>query len=80
MLLHMQTGTKLGNAAVPHADHRHRSGSNKFIHLALQKTFSLAAEINGPGALKDIMSQNLDITVVGDNDFYSQRAQVRSPW
>ena len=39
----------------------------------------MAAEIKGVDALKDILSHNLDITVVGDNDFYSQRAQVCSP-
>jgi len=52
------------------------SSKNKFVHLALQNTFSLAVEIKGVDAIREALSQALDITIVGDNDFYSQRAKV----
>lgn len=52
------------------------SSKNKFVHLALQRTLSLALEQHGAGALQNSLSYGLDITIVGDNDFYSQRAQV----
>lgn len=54
------------------------SSKNKFVHLAIQRTLSLALEIRGANALKDALSNGLDIAIVGDNDFYSQRAQLQS--
>jgi hypothetical protein len=56
---------------------RHSTGRNKFVYLALQSTLSVAAELKGAAAVKSVLSEGLDITIVGDNDFYSQRAQVR---
>ena len=35
----------------------------------------LAWELKGPGALRESLSLGLDITIAGDNDFYSQRTQ-----
>lgn len=52
------------------------SSKNKFVHLALQHTISLAVEIKGVDAIREALSKALDITIVGDNDFYSQRARV----
>ncbi|KAH9832217.1 ribosomal protein S5 domain 2-type protein [Rhodofomes roseus] len=52
------------------------SSKNKFVHLALQRTLSLALEARGTGALQNSLGYGLDITIVGDNDFYSQRAQL----
>lgn len=52
------------------------TSENNFIHVALQSLCTLAAEIKGVQALLDTLNNGLDITVVGDNDFYSQRAQV----
>ncbi|KAJ2983906.1 hypothetical protein NUW54_g10581 [Trametes sanguinea] len=49
---------------------------NKFVHLALQRTLSLAAELKSVGTLQNTLSYGLDIAIVGDNDFYSQRAQL----
>ena len=46
------------------------------MHLALQRTLSLAVELRGAAAVKEAVAHGLDITIVGDNDFYSQRAQV----
>jgi hypothetical protein len=48
------------------------------VHLALQHTFSLAVEIKGLAAIQKTLAKGLDITIVGDNDFYSQRAKVSS--
>ncbi|KAI1796392.1 phosphomevalonate kinase [Ganoderma leucocontextum] len=49
---------------------------NKFVHLALQRTLTLATERRSAGTLQNSLSHGLDITIVGDNDFYSQRAQL----
>ncbi|KAH9924595.1 ribosomal protein S5 domain 2-type protein [Amylocystis lapponica] len=49
--------------------------SNKFVHLALQCTLALALEAQSAGALQNRLSYGLDITITGDNDFYSQCAQ-----
>lgn len=49
---------------------------NKFVYLALQHTIALAIESNGVDAVRERLAKGLDITVVGDNDFYSQRAMV----
>ena len=48
------------------------------MHLALQHTFSLAVEIKGLAAVQKNLANGLDITIVGDNDFYSQRAKASS--
>ncbi|KAI0779733.1 Phosphomevalonate kinase [Fomes fomentarius] len=52
------------------------SSRNKFVHLALQRTLSLATELRSAGTLQNSLSHGLDIKIVGDNDFYSQRAQL----
>jgi hypothetical protein len=50
---------------------------NKFVHLALQKTLSFALEVfDDEKPLRDVLSDGLKITIVGDNDFYSQRRAV----
>jgi phosphomevalonate kinase len=53
------------------------TSKNKFVHLALQKTLSLALEARGPAAVAQALGTGLDITIVADNDFYSQQDQVR---
>ncbi|PPR07378.1 hypothetical protein CVT26_013694 [Gymnopilus dilepis] len=52
------------------------TSKNKFVHLALQHTLSLASEIDGPTVVQERLSRGLDITIVGDNDFYSQRSKL----
>ncbi len=52
------------------------STKNKFVQLALERTLLLVLENKGSKSLNEILSRGLDITIVGDNDFYSQRAQV----
>ena len=57
----------------------HRSvpaSKNKFIQLALDQTLRLAWEHKGPQDLAAALSHGLDVTIAGDNDFYSQRAQA----
>lgn len=47
------------------------------MQLALAQTLKLARELGkGSGALQ----RGLDITIAGDNDFYSQRDQVGRIW
>ncbi|KAG0706108.1 ribosomal protein S5 domain 2-type protein [Suillus ampliporus] len=53
-------------------------GKNKFVHLALQHTLNLVSEIHSVAKVQERLSQGLDIAAVGDNDFYSQRAQLES--
>jgi phosphomevalonate kinase len=52
------------------------ASKNKFVHLALQKTLSLALEAKGPTELEQALGAGIDITIAGDNDFYSQQDQV----
>ncbi|KAH9485393.1 Phosphomevalonate kinase, peroxisomal [Psilocybe cubensis] len=52
------------------------SSKNKFVHLALQHSIALAAEVKGSALVQEILSKGLDITIVGGNDFYSQRAKL----
>ncbi|KAH9940511.1 Phosphomevalonate kinase [Epithele typhae] len=52
------------------------AGKNKFVHLALQRTLALVVELKSAGTTQNALGHGLDITIVGDNDFYSQRAQL----
>ncbi|KAI0051178.1 Phosphomevalonate kinase [Auriscalpium vulgare] len=52
------------------------ASKNKFVHLALQKTLSLALEDKGAATLSQSLAQGLTITIAGDNDFYSQQDQL----
>jgi len=49
---------------------------NKFVNLAIQKVLTLVAELKGTSTLKSRLQQGIDITIVGDNDFYSQQAYL----
>lgn len=53
-------------------------GKNKFVHLALQHTLNLVSEIRSVAQVQEKLVDGLDIAAVGDNDFYSQRAQLES--
>ena len=50
---------------------------NKFVQLAVERTLSLALEIKGWESLQNTLT-DIEITILGDNDFYSQRAQVNN--
>ncbi|KAJ7703185.1 ribosomal protein S5 domain 2-type protein [Mycena rosella] len=52
------------------------ASKNKFVHLALQNILSLACEMKGVAHVKSKLSSGIDVCIVGDNDFYSQRAQL----
>ncbi|KAF8625423.1 hypothetical protein AX15_005385 [Amanita polypyramis BW_CC] len=52
------------------------TAKNKFVHLALHHTLALATEVNGTPSLETALSRGLDITILGDNDFYSQSAKL----
>ncbi|KIK67414.1 hypothetical protein GYMLUDRAFT_55186 [Collybiopsis luxurians FD-317 M1] len=52
------------------------ASSNKFVQLAIQHTVSLAYKFRGDEAINKVLANGLDIAIVGDNDFYSQRAQL----
>ncbi|KAL1673938.1 ribosomal protein S5 domain 2-type protein [Schizophyllum commune] len=52
------------------------SSKNKFVQLALEKTAALAAEKLGVDTVSKALEAGTDIAIVGDNDFYSQRAQL----
>lgn len=52
------------------------SSKNKFVHLALESAILLATEMKGSSSVLGALAAGLDITIAGDNDFYSQRAKV----
>jgi phosphomevalonate kinase len=51
---------------------------NKFVHLAIQNTLGLAAELKGSQHVKDSLKSGIEIVIMGDNDFYSQRAKLEA--
>ncbi|KAL4263082.1 Phosphomevalonate kinase [Pleurotus pulmonarius] len=52
------------------------SSKNKFVHLALESAILLATEMKGSSSVLSALAAGLDITIAGDNDFYSQRAKL----
>lgn len=54
-------------------------GKNKFVRIAVDKTFQVAEELVGKQTVREALNRGLDIVILGDNDFYSQRNQVSSP-
>lgn len=54
------------------------TSKNKFVHLALQNTIGLASELKGEQHVKDALKAGAEIVILGDNDFYSQRAKLDS--
>ncbi|KAI5452402.1 phosphomevalonate kinase [Naganishia albida] len=56
------------------------NGRNKFVEIALQKTISLVQTMKVETGSPDIFEgiSQLDIVIVGDNDFYSQRRTLES--
>lgn len=55
------------------------NGKNKFVEIALQKTLALIRALKGPSQADNLIKRgtNLEVVIVGDNDFYSQRQAVR---
>ncbi|KAJ9117552.1 hypothetical protein QFC22_004402 [Naganishia vaughanmartiniae] len=56
------------------------NGKNKFVEIALQKTLALIQALKGQPQADSIIHQgsNLEIVIVGDNDFYSQRQALEA--
>jgi phosphomevalonate kinase len=52
------------------------SSYNKFVQIALEKSLRLTTELKGSTYLEECLNAGLDIVIVGDNDFYSQRNKV----
>ncbi|KDQ28163.1 hypothetical protein PLEOSDRAFT_1041023 [Pleurotus ostreatus PC15] len=52
------------------------SSKNKFVHQALESAILLATEMKGSSSVLSALAAGLDITIAGDNDFYSQRAKL----
>jgi hypothetical protein len=52
------------------------STKNKFVQLAIERVLLLALELKGASYLREQLKSGYDIVIAGDNDFYSQRAQV----
>ena len=52
------------------------SSYNKFVQIALEKSLRLTTELKGSTYLEGCLNAGLDIVIVGDNDFYSQRNKV----
>lgn len=52
------------------------SAKNKFVETCLRFSLQVIQQRMGTAVLNDYLQQGFEITIVGDNDFYSQRAQV----
>lgn len=52
------------------------STKNKFVQLAIERVLLLALEVKSAASLREQLAAGYDIVIVGDNDFYSQRAQA----
>ncbi|GAA5811687.1 hypothetical protein MFLAVUS_005128 [Mucor flavus] len=51
---------------------------NKFVETCLKYTLQVILERVNHSLVEQKLSHGIDITIVGDNDFYSQRAQLES--
>ena len=54
------------------------TSENKFVQLALQHAIALVVEARGTADVQVAFANGLDVTIVGGNDFYSQRSKVSS--
>lgn len=55
---------------------RTTESSNKFVETCIKYTLTVIYERIGKDEVNQLLGQGIQITIVGDNDFYSQRAQV----
>lgn len=56
-----------------------QAGKNPFLSLAILYTIRLISELKGSTHLSSkLAAKSLKVTIVGDNDFYSQRVQSSS--
>ncbi|KAK4512380.1 60S ribosomal protein L38 [Mucor velutinosus] len=52
--------------------------SNKFVETCLKFTLQIILERTGAQQVNQLLSNGIEVTIVGDNDFYSQRAQLEA--
>ncbi|CDS10713.1 hypothetical protein LRAMOSA11199 [Lichtheimia ramosa] len=52
------------------------SAGNKFVETCLRFSLQVIQQRMGTAVLNEYLQQGFEITIVGDNDFYSQRAQL----
>ncbi|KAI8059903.1 phosphomevalonate kinase [Gongronella butleri] len=52
------------------------ASSNKFVETCLRYTLKVIHELIGSDAFDQVMQNGLDICILGDNDFYSQREEL----
>lgn len=60
----------------PSPDPSSTTPKNKFVHLAVSRALQVVKELKGIDGLESGLGQGLDIVILGNNDFYSQRAQL----
>jgi mevalonate kinase len=53
-----------------------QGGKNKFVRIAVEKSLKVAEERVGRDKIAGVIAQGMEIVILGDNDFYSQRKQV----
>ncbi|KIY73027.1 phosphomevalonate kinase [Cylindrobasidium torrendii FP15055 ss-10] len=68
----------VSEARVDVQEHADNTSKNKFVYLALKKTLDFSHEVVGASSLSATLTQGLDIAIAGDNDFYSQRANLEA--
>lgn len=56
--------------------YRTTESRNKFVETCLKFTLDVILEKIGSVELNKKLENGIEVTIVGDNDFYSQRAQV----
>ncbi|ETW80543.1 hypothetical protein HETIRDRAFT_459322 [Heterobasidion irregulare TC 32-1] len=71
LLVQKETVSVVQSAKSPSAS------KNKFVELALKHTLALVLDLRSPAEIEAALSSGLDITIVGDNDFYSQQEQLK---
>ncbi|KAF8313104.1 Phosphomevalonate kinase [Clavulina sp. PMI_390] len=64
--------------ATPIVSSEGQKAKNKFVEAALEGVLILAREIQGIDKLANILGNGLEIVIMGDNDFYSQRERLQS--
>jgi phosphomevalonate kinase len=65
-----------GIARVKLSQPQPNANKNKFVEITLLNVLQYAAERVGPFALVEKIGQGVEVVVLADNDFYSQRQQV----
>ncbi|CAB5112736.1 unnamed protein product [Rhizophagus irregularis] len=54
-----------------------RKDINSFVEIAIKYSLLIISRRKNEQQFKEIVTKGLEIYIVGDNDFYSQREQLR---